>query len=497
MPNQWVDIRGNLGGFVDPGRPRGYTFAGRTYVWDYQKYPNPAFATPDNPLGFNGGSSGANQDYGRSASGFAALFTNWLGGRVETLAGVRNDRLKQVLYNNGLAPEGAGTTGNLGAVWKVTDPVSVYVGLSSTFTPGGLNAQMRYDGGALPNGRGRSLEGGLKVNAFEGRLSGSVTAFQTQSRNQFITLDSATQQILGPSGINGSYWAAIRTPSYEYDAQTKGLEITLSGRPLPVWRTMFGYTLSQGREGGAVELPFYYNDEFRTNAAGQVLLGDGTPLRVPVNPAVRVATDGRTYADGVATQVLTVGILRNGDAAGNYRAQLGRDNGGILNAAALGLTIPGVGTGRLGLPISAHQLGFVPPTPTFLARRGGERTIGFPRHSLSATSLYDFREGKLRGFSVGFNGRADFDTIRYYYNDVAAGNIRRRLQGTDVAILNLIFRYQVRLTRRLQWTTQVNLNNAFDRQPLEIYPNAATGLPDNAGFRNDPRGWVLTNTLRF
>ena len=205
----------------------------------------------------------------------------------------------------------------------------------------------------------------------------------------------------------------------------------------------------------------------------------------------------RTYADGVATQVLTVGILRNGDAAGNYRAQLGRDNGGILNAAALGLTIPGVGTGRLGLPISAHQLGFVPPTPTFLARRGGERTIGFPRHSLSATSLYDFREGKLRGFSVGFNGRADFDTIRYYYNDVAAGNIRRRLQGTDVAILNLIFRYQVRLTRRLQWTTQVNLNNAFDRQPLEIYPNAATGLPDNAGFRNDPRGWVLTNTLRF
>ncbi|MFM8335509.1 MAG: TonB-dependent siderophore receptor [Opitutaceae bacterium] len=497
MPNQWVDVRSNLGGFVDPRRPRSYTFNGRTYVWDYQKYPNPAFVTPDNPLGFNGGSSGANQDYGRSASGFAALFTSWFGGKFDTLAGVRHDRLKQVLYNTGLTPEGSGTTGNLGVVWKVTNPVSLYVGVSSTFTPGGLNAQSRYDGGPLANGRGESIEGGLKVNAFEGRLSGSVTAFETKSRNQFITLDGATQQILAPTGINGSYWATIRSPSYEYDALTRGLEITLSGRPLPAWRTMFGYAISQGREGGPVELPFYYNDEFRTNAAGQVLLGDGTPLRVPVNPAVRVATDGKTYAAGVETQILTVNILRNGDAAGNYRAQLARDSGGILNAAALGLSISGVGTGRLGLPISAHQLGFVPPTPTFLARRGGERTIGFPRHSFSGTSMYDFREGRLRGLSLGLNGRVDYDTIRYYYNDVAAGNVRRTLRGRDTAILNLIFRYQLRLTRRLQFTTQVNLNNVFDAQRLEVYPNAATGLPDNAGFRNDPRTWVWTNTVRY
>ena len=497
MPNQWVDVRSNLGGFVDAARPRSYTFAGRTYTWDYQKYPNPAFATRDNPLGFNGGSSGANQDHGRSAAAFAALFTSWFGGKVESLAGVRRDELKQVLYNTGVVAQGAGTTGNAGLVWKVTSPVSLYVGASSSFTPGGINAQSRYDGGPLPNGRGESVEGGLKVNALEGRLSGSVTAYETRSRNQFITLDGATQQILGPSGINGSYWATIRSPSYEYDARTRGLEVTLSARPRPDWRAMVGYTFSQGREGGPVELPFYYNDEFRTNAAGQVLLGDGSPLLVPVNPAVRVATDGRTYAAGVATQPLTVTMLRSGDAAGNYRAQLGRDNGGILNAAALGLTIPGVGTGRLGLPISAHQLGFTPPTPTFLARRGGERTIGFPRHSFSLTTMHDLRTGPLRGLSLGLNGRADFEAIRYYYNDLAAGNVRRALMGKDTAIANLIVRYQTRLTRRVQWTVQLNLNNLLGTQPLEIYPNAATGLPDNAGFRNDPRTWVLTNTLRF
>jgi len=497
MPNQWVDVRSNLGGYVDAARPRTYTFAGRTYAWDYQKYPNPAFATRDNPLGFNGGSSGANQDHGRSAAAFAALFTSWFDGKVETLAGVRRDELKQVLYNTGVVAQGAGTTGNAGLVWKVTSPVSLYIGASSSFTPGGINAQSRYDGGPLPNGRGESVEGGLKLNALEGRLSGSVTAYETRSRNQFITLDGATQQILGPTGINGSYWATIRSPSYEYDARTRGLEVTLSARPRPDWRAMVGYTFSQGREGGPVELPFYYNDEFRTNASGQVLLGDGSPLLVPVNPAVRVATDGRTYPAEVVTQPLTVAMLRSGDAGGNYRAQLGRDNGGILNAAALGLTIPGVGTGRLGLPISTHQLGFTPPTPTFLARRGGERTIGFPRHSFSLTTMHDLRTGPLRGLSLGLNGRADFDAIRYYYNDVAAGNIRRALMGKDTAIANLIVRYQTRLTRRVQWTVQLNLNNLLGTQPLEIYPNAATGLPDNAGFRNDPRTWVLTNTFKF
>ena len=497
MPNQWIDVARNLGGFVDPRRPRSYTISGRTYVWDYQKYPNPAFATPENPLGFNGGSTGANQDAGQSASAFAALFTRWFDGKLDTLAGIRRDNLKQQLYNTGVNPKGSGTTGNVGVVWKITNPVSLYVGASSNFTPGGINAQSRYDGGPLPNGRGESLEGGLKINALDGRLSGSVTAYETKSKNQFFTLDGATQQAIGPTGINGSYWSTIRSPSYEYNSQTRGLEVTLSARPLPSWRLMFGYALSQGREGGAVTLPFFYNDEFRTNAAGEVLLGDGTPLRVPVSTAVRVATDGKTYAANVPTEILTVNILRNGDAGGNYRAQLARDSGGILNSAALGLTIPGVGTGRLGLPISQHQLGFVPPTPTFLARRGGERTVGFPRHSFSLTSMYDFKEGWLKGFSVGVNGRADFDNIRYYYNDVAAGNVRRTLKAADAALLNLIVRYQFKFGRRLQFTTQVNLNNVFDTQKLEIYPNVATGLADNAGFRNDPIGWVWTNTVRF
>jgi hypothetical protein len=41
------------------------------------------------------------------------------------------------------------------------------------------------------------------------------------------------------------------------------------------------------------------------------------------------------------------------------------------------------------------------------------------------------------------------------------------------------------------------VNNIFDRQELEISPNAATGIADNAGFRTDPLTWVWKNTVRF
>lgn len=244
-------------------------------------------------------------------------------------------------------------------------------------------------------------------------------------------------------------------------------------------------------------LPFFYNDEFRTNAQGQVLLGDGTPLLVPVNPTTRVATDGKTYAAGTAVQPLTIAILKSGDAGGNYRAQLAADSGVILNATALGLTVPGVGTGRNGLPISNHQLGFVPVVPGIQVRNGGEATSGFPRRSFTTTNMYSFSHPRLRGLSVGLNGRADFDLLRYYYNNAAKGNTRTAYYWHDGYMLNAIAGYDFQLHRRVKWRTQINVNNVLNWREVEAAPNIATGVVDNAVRRNDPLTWVWTNTLSF
>jgi hypothetical protein len=44
---------------------------------------------------------------------------------------------------------------------------------------------------------------------------------------------------------------------------------------------------------------------------------------------------------------------------------------------------------------------------------------------------------------------------------------------------------------------QINVNNVFDRRSVELAPNVATGVIDNAILRNDPRTWVWTNTISF
>jgi outer membrane receptor for ferric coprogen and ferric-rhodotorulic acid len=495
MPAQWVDLLNKPAGYVVP-RQASYTFGGITYVRDWQKYANPAFIGPGNPLGFNNGPTGALSSESHTPAYSAVLFTDWFGDRISTVVGVRHDASYLTLISQGQRYSASGTTGNVGAVWKFSEPVSFYVGASSNFTPY-LTSSLRWDGVPAPAGKGESLEGGFKVNAFEGRLSGSITVFETRAINLSTALSAQVRTATDPSGINGSWYAQFQSPVYTFNRTTKGVEITLSARPTKNWRAMFGFSMANGVEADDLTLPFFYNDEFRTNAQGQVLLGDGTPLLLPVNPTTPRATDGKTYPAGTAVQPLTVSIMRAGDARGNYKAEIASDSGKILNATSLGLTIPGVGTGRVGLPISQHQLGFVPAVPGIQVRNGGEKTSGFPRRSFTMTNMYSFSQKRLKGLSIGFSGRADFDLLRYYYNDAAKGNLRTPYYWRDGYLLSAIIGYERPITRKIKWRTQINVNNALDWREVERAPNVATGIVDNALLRNDPMTWVWTNTLRF
>lgn len=494
MPVQWVNIETSLPGFVELWRDR-YVIDGRTFVKDEIKHANPALATPDNPLGYNGGTANASFSRSSNEAAFAALFTTWFGGRLVTMAGARYDRTENTNVVLATRRRGADPSGNLGFVWNLSSPVAFFAGYASNFRPN-TTGQVDQFGATLPSGRGEGREAGFKLNAFEGRLSGSVAYFYNESKNDAQQIAATTRDTTDPSGINGRFYNF--NPFAPYGRESRGVEILLTARPVRDWRVQLGGTHAAGRESGTVYLPFLYNDEFRTNTQGQVLLADGTPLLVPISTAVRPAADGRTYAAGVATQILTVTMLKNGDANGNYRASLAPANGGILNAAALGLTVPGVGTGRVGLPVAQHQLGFRPPTgETLLARAGGDRTIGYPRDSLTTTSIYRFSRGALQGVSLGANASLNLDTLLYYYVDAAAGNVRRQLFAPDRASMNLIAGYERKLSRKVAWKTQLNLNNAFDERNLLRYPNVATGVIDNAALRTDPRKWIWTNTLTF
>jgi hypothetical protein len=200
----------------------------------------------------------------------------------------------------------------------------------------------------------------------------------------------------------------------------------------------------------------------------------------------------------VATQILTINILRKGDANGRYRATLDPANGRITNAAAVGLSISGVGTGQVGLPISSHQLGFVPPNgDTLNVRLGGDRTTGFPQFSFTTTNVYSFRDGGIKGLSLGFSASYNMDNALYYYTDLAGGGVRRIKKAPDIALLNLIASYTWKINKQFTLKTQFNVNNVFNDRNFLEYPNLTTGVIENAVLRTDPRNWIWTNTLSF
>jgi outer membrane receptor protein involved in Fe transport len=492
MPIQWVNVFNNLSGYADFGRSS-YTVNGVTYVRDVAKHESAAYVAPGNPLGFNSGVSGATLVLADSSAGYGTLFTTWLGGAVETMLGARYDQVLNYNYSTGVLAEGDGTSANVGVVWNFTKPVALYAGWSSNFSTT-TNAAQTIHAVTVPNGRGEGSEAGFKLNAFEGRLSGSIFAYTTQATNQNTGLSTTAISNTDPTGINGHYYT-FNVPSIVYDLKTQGVEAEITAQPTPQWRLQFGYNLALGRVGNAVYLPYLYNDQFNTDSTGQVLLADGTPLRVPVSTSTTIAADGKTYAAGVATEVVTANSLKNGDANGNYKAAIDPNSGKITNAAAVGLSIPGVGTGKVGLPIAQHQLGFVPPRPSFLAQYGGDHTLGNPRQTFSLTTVYRLSDGPLRGLSVGFNSRLRLDTVLYYYFDAAG--VRRQFLAPDTISFNALAAYQHPLTKHIGFKTQLNVNNVFNSRYLTIYPNATTGAPVDATLRMDPRLWVWTNTLTF
>lgn len=496
MPLQWVDVRQNIAGFVVP-RQKVYNINGVNYAFDLLKSPNPALATDSNPFGFNNGPGGASIFEKPDDKGyFGALFTTWMDGKLETLLAARYDSVaSNTLSTNEFSSDSA-WSGNVGAVWNASRHGSLYAAWSSNFREGSQIGGFGLDGGPLPVGRGVGKEVGIKLNAFEGRLSGSLAAYETDSQNESQVMSGLLRDATDPSGVNGRN-NPLGPPTLTFDRVSRGVELTLTARPTKDWRLQFGYTRTDGRDDGDVILQINYNDEFRTNAQGQVILADGTPLLVPVNPAIAIANDGKTYAPGVATQAMTVNILRNGDANGNYQAILDPDNGRITNLSGVGLNVSGVGTGRTGLPLSAHQLGFVSPVgETLVGLAGGDRTIGYPRDSFTLTSMYTFSSGPFKGFGVGVNASLAQNMVLYYYTDATDGS-RRALKAPDRKSINLIFSYSRKFGKRFGWKSQININNIADDRYLMEYPSITTGEIQNAGYRVNPRLVVWTNTLSF
>ena len=483
-------------GFDGPFRTNQRTFFvdGRSYALTGQRVAGLLPPTAANPFGFSPNNTSINDVRTKEKAVFGSLFTTWWKERLDLFMGYRRDRFETWNYTQGshLGPLEQSSY-NFGANLHLPYGITPYYGRSSNFRP--PNGSKDIFNVILPGGRGRGEETGIKLSAFDQRLSGSIAYYRIDSVNETAAIPTNVRNIADPNsqinGINGSGGTTMA-----FDRETRGWEITLSARPTANWRLTTSFSRSDGKEGGDVILPIFYNDQFRVNSQGQLLMDDGQILRVPITPGT-TGWNPRSPNPAIASQPLTVAILRSGDASGNYRASLDPNSGRINNSAALFMesTQSGVGTGVVGLPVTQHQLGFVAPNGgVILARKGGDLSTGFAANVFNFTSVYAFNSRWLKGVSVGGNFRIEDDWRGYYYTD-SVGN-RVLLKYPDIFQTGLIFSYQRKILKRFTWKTQLNISNALNHYSIRRLPG---NNGDIVGIVRDavPREAVWTNSISF
>lgn len=210
-----------------------------------------------------------------------------------------------------------------------------------------------------------------------------------------------------------------------------------------------------------------------------------SPLLVPSDPT-----------DATSAQVpLSLAMLK--DPASPYFANLDPDSGQILNSQFLGMRSASVGTGATGLPITQHQLGFVPPTADIIVRRAGEPTTGYAENAWSMINRYQFTEGRLRGLVLGVSSIYQQKFRAYRYTDAAAGNVRRTFYYPDRVQQNFFGVYSFKGFGKTRMSVQLNIDNLLDRQKLLALPRGTNGVVRYFREQYTPRKSSLTLNAFF
>lgn len=487
LPMQWFSVEDSFDGMAAFPQYELLLPDGRRYRLAPQSIDGAVASTPTNPLGLNGNPQAVTDNHTTTSAHYAALFSNWFSGRFNTLAGIRWDRFRQERRAIGRVQGPiADYSMNAGVVVPIRGGISGYYGFSSSFgVP--VFLETTVFGGPIPESRANGHELGLKVDWKGGRVSGSIAYHRTDAEDESAALPGDLFNLVSPLGLNGRPGLS----RYVFDLRAEGLEVSLTARPARDWNIRLSYSKADGKDARDVRLPIFYNDEFNTitvNGERVVAIDTGSgkqPLQVP---AVR--------NDASAPLVpLTLAMLRDPNSA--YFAQLNSLSGHIMNADDLMLTTPGVATGRPGLPIGAHQLGFVPPGgETVLIRSAGEKSTGYPASSVNIMTSYRVTQGRLKNLFAGASVSYQTNWRGYYYSDATGGG-RRLFMFPDLVNTRLWLGYGRKIGPRMHWRSQLAVSNPFNDGDVIIQPNQATGRPNNARINSAPRLFSWTNSISF
>jgi outer membrane receptor protein involved in Fe transport len=483
------------------------TYNGVNYIREVPNDTVAALISPDNPEGLTGKGTGDFRHATDIQSGiYAANFTDWLDGRLTTLAGFRSGKAYSRNQTEAAAPTPSVmdesmaryTAFNLGANYKLTNWLRPYLEFSDSYNPAGGSADPY--GNFMKTSNGIGEEGGVKIANPAGTISGSLALYHTKSKNELLQFTSTVTNDINPAGLNGRLGAANNTVNVDRD--TQGGQISLTAVPSSGWRMRFSAAMISSKIGTNKAYAQLYNDQFYANAQGQVTYKDGTVVYVdPTRTAVLTAT-----SPGAVPLTLA---LMNSTASRYYANPIGVSGAITSNsqvATILKTADPVHGpilTGAVGLPITALQIApnpLSPPPGVITVTQTGDLVTGFPKYSMNFTNMYTFREGRLRGFRVGGTVVAMWKNSLYYYypNGIAQPNTRTMFYLPNRTTVSAILGYEKRFPR-FTFSTQLNIQNMFNRYNVVLLPSYVNGWagPNNATFDQQPRLYVWSTTLGF
>lgn len=505
LGEQYYSIAGGIQPYalIPLGAP-GITVNGVNYVRQVSNQRDPALVSPTNPLGLTG--AGLNEyNIVNNKGFFAANLTQWLDGRLNTLAGARfTQAFDSNIYAAPQAYRVAQSNSvdfDVGANYALLSWLRPYFNVSDVVTP--PQVMFPDPAGILPKvGRGVGEEVGVKVANASGTISGSLEYYHAQGTNEEYQIATTLENDINPNGLNGRGSVGNFV---DVDRTSDGVQLELTANPEPNWRIRLAAAETRGTILTTKQYGQLYNDQFNENQQGQVTYADGTvvyvnPVFNPKAPVASAATPGALP--------FTVAMMNN--PANPYYANPVNPTGQISSKSAAATVLKTVSpahgailTGATGLPLSAIQISpsFALPG-TITAFRSGDRTLGYPQFSVDLTSVYTVARGRLKGFAFGGTVAGSWQNLLYYYypNGFSPTQRPQAFHAPNDVRLDLILGYSHRF-RRVTWAAQLNVANLFNHYQVIVLPDAVTGYsqPNNltAAFFGQPRSVVLTTTLSF
>jgi outer membrane receptor protein involved in Fe transport len=422
---------------------------------------------------------------------------NWLG------LAVRDPAAEAIARNSGVwlpvdaksrpATVYSGHTNTLGAVFHVTRWLSAFANTSSSLGTPSINfvapKDVKQTTGAdlTPAPSGETTDYGLKLSLLRNRIFVTATRYHTISKNEF-----------GGSGFNKTnlvnIWTALADSTLlppdetafartqiqvmnqvngtAQNSESKGYELELVGKPLANWSVSVNYS---------------HNRTLRSN----------------------IGREYRAYIDAWKPywkKYSTLSITQNATQPRPQYAPSSTDWRSPAEATATGAFV--LNNDSINESIAAAEQAFFDNPRVF----EGMRFVGDPLHNVNLRTRYDFSSGALRGFSVGGGtrlrwGRVAGAKVDYTvpptadYTDLWNGRVVNRIANAttkDQNVYDLQLAYsRLLLNRKYRWSVQLNINNVANQREL-IVNNVHPQTLEPVTYRyQDPRQFILTNTVSF